>query len=60
MIVLRVAHMIVLRVHATLLAFEIIANYIIFEPLSLSQIILILVDLEMPFTFKKKMFFNGL
>jgi hypothetical protein len=52
--------MIVLRVHATLLAFEIIANYIILEPLSLSQIILILVDLEMLFTFTTKMFFNRL
>jgi len=60
MIVLSVAHMIVLRVHATWLAFEIIANYIKLEPLSLSQIILILVDLEMAVIFKRKIFSNRL
>jgi hypothetical protein len=60
MIVLRVAHMIVLRVHATCLAFEIIANYIILELLSLSQILLIPVDLEMPFIFKRKIVSNRL
>jgi hypothetical protein len=52
--------MIVLRVHATCLAFEIIANYIILEPLSLSQIVLILVDLEMPVIFKRKIVSNRL
>jgi hypothetical protein len=50
--------MIALRVHATWLAFEIIANYIILEPLSLSQIILILVDLEMVLIFKRKIVSN--